>query len=250
MRFGLTGAMFVLASAVAGNALAQEKPPSGAPSGASTPVPSVAPSPVAPPLPPAPSPTKVDWVVVTLSSDDPRAGVYAKDKKVGIGNEVVDGWSFVCQAPCGEPVDPHRTYRVMGESILPSIEFHVAPGAGQIALDVHSRHPPASGVTAAFATTAGVGVLGGVLLLVVDLAEHGAANAIGSVAPGSKKQVLHTANTFGDIGLGLLAGGVVFGTVTLVYAFSGGHTDLVPSGSTTKHTSGSGIRPIPGGFAF
>ena len=205
----------------------------------------------APAPPPAPAPAvAADWVAVTLQSDDPHAALYAREpRKIGAGDEVVDAWSFVCLAPCGDRVDPRKGYRVMGESLVPSIDFDVTPGSGSIALAVHAHHPRSPGVTAGLGITGGVSALGGVLLLLLDLAEHGAASALGEV-PKEKRQLNHTASTYGDVGAGLLAGGAVFGGIALVYAVTGGKTELAPAGATTQRTAGSGLRLIPMGFAF
>jgi hypothetical protein len=224
--------------------------PALAPALALAPAPALALAP-APALAPASAPG-ADWVTLTLSSDDPGAAVYAKGpNKVGVGDVVTDSWSFVCLAPCGVRVDPRRPYRVMGESLIPSIEFNLAPGSGSVALDVHTRHPPSPAVTATLATLGGVSGLGGALMLLLDLAEHGAASALGS-EPSSKKKLDGRADTYGDVGAGMLVGGVVLGTAAIIYLATGGKTELTPaSPSKAAGGGGGGLRPIiPFGFAF
>jgi hypothetical protein len=191
-----------------------------------------------------------DWVAVTLAADEPHVGLYAKEpRQLGVGDAVVDGWSFVCAAPCGDRVDPSRKYRVMGESIVPSIEFNVAPGSGSIALDVHARRPRSSAVTATLAVSGTVSGVGGVLLLLVDVVEHGAAGALGSGSASAKNKLDGTADTFGDVGAGMLVGGVVLGTAALLYFATGGKTDLAPSGETTRKSNAQ-VRLIPFGISF
>ena len=126
----------------------------------------------------------------------------------------------------------------------------VAPGSGSIGVHVHARHPASPAVTATFAVTGGVSAVGGILLLLLDLAEHGAAGALGAV-PHEKKQLIGTADTLGDVGAGMLAGGVVFAGIALVYVATTGKTELTPAGTTTARPhAGDGPRLIPSGLAF
>jgi len=207
--------------------------------------------------PPSSPPSPVvgaDWVAVTLAADDPHVALYAKEpRKVAVGDAVVDGWTFVCFAPCGDLVDPHRAYRVMGESILPSLEFNVAPGSVSIAVDVHTRRPRSPTVTTTLAVSGTVSGVGGILLLLVDLVEHGAASALGASAGKAKHQLEGSADTFGDAGAGMLVGGIVLGSAALVYIATAGKTELAPSGTTTRNAqagSGGGVHLIPFGFTF
>jgi hypothetical protein len=204
------------------------------------------------PRPPPPLPT--DWVELTLVSDDPHVALYSKEpRKVTVGDTVADAWSFVCAKPCKQLVDPRKKYRVMGESLVPSIEFDLAPGSGRVALDVHPRHPTLPAVTAVLATVGAVGGLGGLLMLLLDLAEHGAADALGGSEPSAKTKLDNKADTYGDIGAGMLVGGVVVGGAALVYVLTEGKTQLAPASATTKSThatSGDGIHFIPFGFSF
>jgi hypothetical protein len=211
----------------------------------------------APPVKSAPAAAPAvgaDWVAVTLSSDDPRAALYAKEpRKVGIGDEVADSWSFVCLAPCGDRVDPQKAYRVMGEALVPSIEFNVAPGSGSIAVLVRARHPASRAVTTTLAIAGTGSAIGGVLLLLVDLVEHGAGSAIASGSASAKKKLLSGADTYGDVGAGLLLGGVALGGAALVYLATVGKTELAPAGATTERAhagNGDGIRFFPLGFSF
>jgi hypothetical protein len=210
--------------------------------------------PTAKPLSPLGSVVGADWVAVTLAADDPHVALYAKEpRKVALGDAVVDGWTFVCFAPCGDLVDPHRAYRVMGESILPSVEFNVAPGSVSIAVDVHTRRPRSPTVTTTLAAAGTVSGVGGILLLLVDLVEHGAASALGASSVKAKHQLEGSADTFGDAGAGMLVGGILLGGAALVYIATAGKTVLAPSGTTTRSAqagSGDGVHLIPFGFTF
>jgi hypothetical protein len=200
--------------------------------------------------PPAPT---ADWVTITLVSDDPHAALYAKEpRKTTIGDTVADSWSFVCLAPCGQRADPQHAYRVMGESLVPSIEFNLAPGSGSVALRVHGRQPASPAVTGTLAVAGGISGLGGVLMLLLDLAEHGAADSLGS-GTSAKTKLDGKADTYGDVGAGMLVGGVVLGTSALVYLLTAGRTELAPVGATTEKAhaeSEHGVRLIPFGIAF
>jgi hypothetical protein len=194
-----------------------------------------------------------DWVALTLVGDDPHLALYAKEpRKVTVKDDVGDSWSFVCLAPCGQRVDPRRTYRVLGESLVPSVEFNLAPGSGRVALRVHARHPNSTAVTAVLASTGGVAALGGVLLLLLDLAEHGAADALGSASASAKKKLDGSADTYGDVGGGLLVGGVVLGGAALAYLLTAGKTELSPATAAdqTHAVRNEGVHAIPFGFSF
>jgi hypothetical protein len=193
-----------------------------------------------------------DWVSLTLVTDDHHVALYVKEpRKVGVGDQVADSWSFVCQEPCGVRVDPRRSYRVMGESLIPSVEFNLAPGSGSVALRVHAKQPPSSAAAVVLGTTGAVAALGGVLFLLLDLAEHGAASAVRPVSAQAK--VDGTADTYGDVGAGMLVGGVVLGSAALIYVLSAGKTVLAPADSTpAKNHAGTsdGVHLIPFGFSF
>jgi hypothetical protein len=217
------------------------------------PVPSPTPAQVTTPVATSkpPPPLVTDWVELTLVTDDPHVALYAKEpRKVAVGDNVVDGWSFVCQKPCGLRVDPRRAYRVMGESLTPSVEFNLAPGSGRVALDVHPRHPPLPAVTGVLATAGAVSALGGVLMLLLDLAEHGAADALGGSSPSAKDKLDKRADTYGDIGAGMLVGGALLGGAAIVYLLTAGKTELAPAASTTKKARADGNRPLRLGFSF
>jgi hypothetical protein len=193
-------------------------------------------------------------VALTLVTTDPHVALYAKEpRKLTVGDDVADSWGFVCQEPCGQRIDPRRTYRVMGESLVSSVEFNLAPGSGQVALDVHPRGPASPAVTAILATSGAVTALGGALMLLLDLAEHAAANAVGSSSATSKSNLDQSADTYGDVGAVMLVSGVVLGGAALVYVLTAGRTELAPAGAkpVKPHAEGNGrIHPIPFGFSF
>jgi hypothetical protein len=89
-------------------------------------------------------------------------------------------------------------------------------------------------------------------MLLLDLAEHGAADALGSSSTSAKTKLDGKADTYGDIGAGLLVGGVVLGTSALIYVLAAGRTELAPAGSTSEkaHAQSDHVRWVPFGFAF
>jgi hypothetical protein len=240
-------------------ACAQEPPPAKdapAPPAAAAPAPTPPPPPAPPPkasAPPKGEPSS-DWVDVGLVTDAPGVGLYAREpRKVVLGGDVADTWELVCEAPCDQRVDPRRTYRVMGDKIVPSIDFNLAPGSGHVSLRVvpAARQSPVGGQV--LAVTAGVSGFAGILLLLLDVAEHEAAEAVGSNSPNARSELQGRANTYQDIGLGFLAGGVVLG-VSALFVLHTGTTELTPVTSSTSasrsETKRASFRLIPGGFAF
>jgi hypothetical protein len=202
---------------------------------------------------PKPPVADADWVELTLVTDEPHLSLYAREpRKVTVDDEMGDSWIFVCDAPCGVRVDPRRTYRVMGESIVPSIPFNLAPGSGRVALQVHPTRPGTHTVGGVLAATGAIAVLGGVLLLLVDVVLHSVADGIGSESAQAQSQLNGSADTYRNIGIGFLAGGAVFGATSLLFLLAG-KTDLTPAEVTPArpHADRSdGIRAIPFGFAF
>jgi hypothetical protein len=195
-----------------------------------------------------------DWVTLTLVTDDSHVALYVQGThKIGVGDETVDSWSFVCQEPCGIRIDPRRVYRVMGESLIPSVQFNLAPGSGHVSLQVHPKKPVSTPAVVTLATAGAIATLGGVLFLLLDLAEHGAANALSGSSSSAQASVTSDADTYGEVGAGMLAGGVALGTATLVYLATAGRTELAPAASKPVATSGSDaprVRLIPMGFSF
>jgi hypothetical protein len=187
-------------------------------------------------------------------TDDKRVAVYAKDPhKVALGDEVVDGWTFVCLAPCEERVDPRRAYRVMGEGLVPSVEFNLAPGSGHVAIQVRPEHPASSGVTAALLSVGGVAALGGVLMLLADVEEHAAASSIVTLG-GDADTLSQQGSAFGVVGGVLLGVGAGFATIALIYNLAtGGKTQLAPARTAAlggAPARSEAVRMIPLGFAF
>jgi hypothetical protein len=149
-------------------------------------------------------------------------------------------------------LDPRRSYRVMGESLVPSAEFNLAPGSGRVDLAVRARQPPSAAVAGVLGTTGAVAALGGVLFLLLDLAEHGAGNALSSSST-AQASVDGQAATYGDVGAGMLVGGALLGGAALIYVLTGGKTELAPARAPSegKHTAEDNrVRLIPFGFAF
>ena len=194
-----------------------------------------------------------DWVEITIVTDEPHLSLYAREpRKVTVGDDMGDSWSFVCDAPCGIRIDPRRTYRVMGEGIVPSIHFNLAPGAGRVALQVHPSRPGTRTFGAVLAVTGVVAALGGTLMFVVDMLLNSVANGIASESTTAQGELSGSASTYGNIGIGFLAAGGVLAATSLIFLLSG-ETGLTPAESQRPKTtanSGSGIRPIPFGFAF
>jgi hypothetical protein len=194
-----------------------------------------------------------DWVEITLVTDEPHLGLYAREPgKVTLGDEVGDSWAFVCAAPCGVRVDPRFTYRVMGDKIVPSIHFNLAPGAGHVALEVHPTRPGSHTVGAVLAVTGAVLAFGGVLMLLADAVESSVANGLGGESGAAESELSASAKTYGNIGIGLVAAGAVLGATSLIFLLSG-KTNLTPtdvsSPKTTAHRV-EGLHAIPFGFAF
>lgn len=193
-----------------------------------------------------------DWVEITIVTDEPHLGLYAREpRKVTVGDDMGDSWSFVCDAPCGVRVDPRRTYRVMGEGIVPSIHFNLAPGAGHVALQVHPSRPGTHTFGAVLAVTGVVAALGGTLMFLVDMLLNSVANGISSESATGQSQLSGSASTYGNIGIGFLAAGGVLVATSLIFLLSG-ETGLTPADGPRPKTSSStaGIHPIPLGFAF
>ncbi len=206
-----------------------------------------------PPLAPATPDVPPDWVEIGLVTDQPGIALYGKEtRKVTLDDRVADSWAFACKAPCNERVDPRLTYRVMGDDIVPSIEFHLAPGSSPVTLRVHpAKRGSNSTLGGVFAVLGASSAFAGVLLLILDAAEHEAADAAGSASPDTRNQLQGRADTFGDIGIGLLAAGALIGTGA-VFLLQSGKTDLVPvtDAERAHAAAGSRIRLIPGGFSF
>jgi hypothetical protein len=209
--------------------------------------------PTAKPEPAKPA-TDADGVEISLVTDEPGVALYSKEtRKVTVGNHVAESWTLACTAPCNERVDPRLTYRVMGDDIIPSVEFHLAPGAPPVTLRVTPARPNHGAVGEVLAVSAGVTGLASVLLLLLDIAEHEAADAVGSGSADAQAKLQGRANTYGNIGVGFLGAGVVLG-VTAFFLLQSGTTDLAPiapaSAGSQARREPSGIRLVPGGFAF
>jgi hypothetical protein len=192
-----------------------------------------------------------DWVEIGLVTDEPGVALYSKEtRKVTLGDQVADSWALACAAPCNERVDPRLTYRVMGDDILPSIDFHLSPGSAPVILRVTPARHNHGALGEILALSGGVTGLAGVLLLLLDIAEHEAANAVGSGSPDAQTKLQGRANAYGEIGVGFVGAGVVLG-VSAFFVLQSGTTDLAPiaAGSQARHAP-PGIRLIPGGFAF
>jgi hypothetical protein len=211
---------------------------------------------------PKPAPAADDWVEIRLVTEAPGVALYAKEsRKVTMGEEMGDGWAFACAAPCNERVDPRLTYRVMGEGIIPSIDFHLAPGAGRVSLRVRPARRNSTAPGDFVAVTGALGAFAGVLMFLLDIAEHtaanaehAAANASGAASAGAnaanaaQASLQANANTYGNIGVGLVAAGVVLGASAILLLRSG-TTNLTPIASGSAAGTAT-IRLVPGGFAF
>ncbi len=194
-----------------------------------------------------------DWVEITLLADDPRAELYAKEpgRKALVGSETAAVWTWVCAAPCNQRVDPHRTYEVMGDGLEPSKEFQLAAGSGHVTLEVRtsSRGGRTAGWVLAGSAVA-LGIAGGFMML-LELVQRGAGDAIGGVSADAQQQLSDHADTYETIGLVMLGAGVALGA-TALFVLSSRQTGLepaAPAGGTASAARG-GIRLIPGGFAF
>lgn len=207
------------------------------------------------PITPAASPGAVR---ISLITDDSRVGLYAKEtRKITLHDEVADSWEFVCKAPCDQRVEPNRIYRVMGDGIIPSKDFNLAPGSGRVTLQVS---PASHGARVAGGIIGGVGtafVASSVLLLLFEVAARSAANAFVASSYGAmyggaaQTQLESTADIFEILGITFAAVGVASWITALAISLSS-NTGLDPVGSTHHASTSppSGLRLIPGGFAF
>jgi hypothetical protein len=203
---------------------------------------------------PAMSAASQDAVEISLVTEDRRVGLYAKEtRKITLHDEVADSWEFVCKAPCDARVDPHRIYRVMGDGIVPSDDFNLAPGSGKVTLHVS---PASHGTRVASAAVASVGsvlLLSSGVLFLFDATASSAATALGTSSEGAsaQSQLQSTANVYEIMGISFLATGLVACVTALILTFTS-HTVLEPVGPS-KHarmSPPSGPRLIPGGFTF
>jgi hypothetical protein len=140
----------------------------------------------------------------------------------------------------------------MGDAIVPSIHFNLAPGSGHVALQVHPTRTGTHTIGAVLAGTGAFAAFAGVLLLVVDVVLHSVANGIGSESAVAQSQLNGSADTYGNIGIGLVAGGAVLGATSLLFLLAG-KTDLTPADGARPRTAqggAAGIQAIPFGFAF
>jgi hypothetical protein len=203
---------------------------------------------------PAMSAAPPDAVEISLVTDDRRLGLYAKEtRKITLHDEVADSWEFVCKAPCDTRVDPHRIYRVMGDGIVPSDDFNLAPGSGKVTLRVN---PASHGTRVAVAAVASIGsvlLLSSGVLFLFEATANSAATALGTTSEGAsaQSQLQSTASVYEIMGISFLAIGVVACVTALVLTFTS-HTGLEPVGPSqhARRTSSSGPRLIPGGFTF
>jgi hypothetical protein len=201
-----------------------------------------------------------DWVEISLVASEPGLMLYAKDpRKITMGDQVADAWVWRCNAPCNERVDPRFTYRVMGEGILPSIEFHVAPNAGRVALQVSPAKQSSRTIAGALTVLGATSALAGVLSILVDVAERGAAGAVPAEMSGAKSSLYNSATSYENIGIGFITAGLVMEAGALVVLLTS-KTNLTPIAAHTgwapmpargnASAEKSGVRLIPGGFAF
>jgi hypothetical protein len=194
-----------------------------------------------------------DWVEIALVTDEPHVSLYAKEpRKVVVDDEVGDSWAFVCDAPCGLRVDPRHAYRVMGDTLVPSIEFNLAPGAGRVALRVHPAHTGTHAIGTVLAASGALVAFAGVLFFLVDAVEHAAGDALGSQSATAQSDLYGSASMYGNIGIGLVATGAVLGATSLIFLLSG-KTGLTPTDMPRPKAAADrtdGVRVIPLGFAF
>jgi hypothetical protein len=137
---------------------------------------------------------------------------------------------------------------VLGDGLLPSVDFNLAPGSGHVALRVSPTARSSHTVAAGLAITGAVSASAAVLLFFLDLASRGTANALGGDAPSTQAQLINQATTYEDIGLGLVGGGVALALSGLVVVLTS-KTDLAPA-TTAAAASRPSLRLSPGGFAF
>jgi hypothetical protein len=201
-----------------------------------------------------------DWVEISLSTDEPGVTLYAKEpRKVTVGEQVADAWVSRCNAPCNERVDPRLTYRVMGDGILPSVEFRLAPNSGRVALQVSPAKQSSRTIGGVMVGLGAASALAGVLSVLVDVAERGAAGAVPDEMAGAKASLFSSATTYENIGIGFITAGLVMEAGALVLLLTS-KTNLTPIAPHTgavllpaPANGGSGVgglRFVPGGFAF
>ena len=199
-----------------------------------------------PEVTPAPG---ADWVQLTLAADDPKASVYAREpRRVTVGDEVAESWTLVCPAPCNQRLDPRLTYRVLGEGIVPSVEFNLAPGSGRVALAAQATHRSTRSAGAGLAITAAAVAGASLLLLLLDFVERGAADAVAASSPDAQSQLVARATTYEDLGLGLAAGAAVLGATSLFFLLTG-KTQLTPIAPDAPSRAAT-LRLSPAGLAF
>jgi hypothetical protein len=205
-------------------------------------------------VPAAMPPPPPDGVAISLITDDPRVGLYAKEtRKAIVHDEVVDSWEFVCKAPCDQRVDPHRIYRVMGDGIIPSKDFNLAPGSPKVTLRVS---PASHGTRVAGAVLASVGsvfVATAALLFLFEATASSAADALGTSSYGvaAQSQLESTSNYYEILGISFLAVGLAACVTSLIVVLSSNTgLDPVRSSPHARTRSLSGPRLIPGGFTF
>jgi hypothetical protein len=197
-------------------------------------------------------------VEISLVTDDSRVGLYAKEtRKITVQDEVVDSWEFICKAPCNLRVEPNRVYRVMGDGILPSKDFNLAPGSGRVTLRVSPSSHGARVASGVIASVGSVLVASSALVLLFEVAARSAGDAVaaGDTAGNStygaaaQSQFDSTADTLEIVGITLLAVGVV-SWISALAVYLSSNTGLDPVGPSQHASGSSGPRLIPGGFAF
>jgi hypothetical protein len=199
-------------------------------------------------------------VELSLVTDDPRIGLYAKEtRRLVLHDDVGESWEFICKAPCDARVDPHRIYRVMGDGVIPSKDFNLAPGSGKVALRVS---PASHGTRVAASVIAGLGaafIASSAVVLLFEVSARSAADAFGMIgtsdvtmsAAAAQSQLESTADTFEIVAVTFLAVGLVACVTALALALSS-NTGLDPVGPSARARTGRPLGPrlIPGGFAF
>jgi hypothetical protein len=208
--------------------------------------------PAAAQVPPAAKPdAAADGVELRIVTDQAGVALYSKEtRKVTLGNQVADSWSFVCTAPCDRRVDPRLTYRVMGDDIVPSVTFDLAPGSPPLTLGVTPARRSPRTLGEILAVSAGVSGFAGVLLLLLDVAEHEAADAVGGDSPSAQTKLQGRAATYGDLGAAFVGAGLALG-VGAFFLLRSGTTDLTPiTAGSQVGSKAPEVRLVPGGFAF
>jgi len=143
-----------------------------------------------PPARPQPEPKpEAEVVVVSFTSDDPKAtlqryvgsGDVAVDYVTPYGTTVATGdaelslYRDVCSSPCTQHVSPEGRFRVAGEGLIPTESFTLSKGGpNHVAASMSSRGKRTAGKVLTIYTGAPITVVGALLLLAGAAAQPGA----------------------------------------------------------------------------